>query len=784
MQEELPPAFFAGNSAMARLMRSHDWARTAVGAPQQWPQSLRSVVNLMLGSGFPMFVAWGPQLEMLYNDGYAEILGRKHPASLGTPFRQVWYDILDDIMPFVQRALAGETFFMENLPLRMRRKGEEEDTWFTFSYSPVVDEQGRTAGFYCACAETTATVLAEQNHRQQQERLQEIFAQAPGFVAVVRGPRHVFEVVNPGYQQLTGHRPLLGLEVREALPEVVSQGYLDLLDHVYRTGRPYAGSGAQVTLNREPGGEPSEAVVDFVYQPLRDRAGEVEGIFVYGHEVTVQNQAQQALLAFSNSIPAIAWEATASGKLLRFNSQWQAFTGQEERRALVYGWSEALHPEDAPHMWEAWKAAHASGQEWTVDHRLRRADGSWRWFLTRAVPQKDSGGRVLRWFGTTSDIEEARRAAQALQAADRQKDEFLATLAHELRNPLAPIRTAVHLLSMPGVAEHTRTRAVEIVGRQVSHMSRLLDDLIDVARITQRRLVLKPEWVRVQSVVDTAIEAATPAAEARRHTLTAAMEQPQQWVHADPVRLAQVLSNLLNNACKYTDPGGQVRLEVRGDGADILFAVTDSGIGMSAEALQNVFAMFAQEQSALERSEGGLGIGLALAKGLVELHGGSICASSPGIGGGSRFEVRLPNAPRAEDEAGAQTAAAPGATGSGRVVLLADDNVDAVEVLAELLRMADHEVHVASDGTAAAELAARVRPQVMVLDIGMPGLNGYEVARQVRAQPWGREALLVAATGWGQEEDRRKAMDAGFDLHLTKPFSPEQLLAAIASLPR
>ena len=262
MQEELPPAFLAGNSAMARLMRSHDWAGTAVGAPRQWPQSLRSVVNLMLGSGFPMFVAWGPQLEMLYNDGYAEILGRKHPASLAAPFRQVWYDILLDIMPFVERALAGETFFMENMPLRMRRKGEEEDTWFTFSYSPVMDESGRTAGFYCACAETTATVLAEQNHRQQQERLQEIFAQAPGFVAVVRGPRHVFEVVNPGYEQLTGHRPLLGLEVREALPEVVGQGYLDLLDHVYRSGRPYAGRGAQVTLNREPGGEPSEAVVD------------------------------------------------------------------------------------------------------------------------------------------------------------------------------------------------------------------------------------------------------------------------------------------------------------------------------------------------------------------------------------------------------------------------------------------------------------------------------------------------------------------------------------------
>ena len=784
MQEELSPAFLAGNSAMARLMRAHDWAGTAVGAPQQWPQSLRSVVNLMLGSGFPMFVAWGPQLEMLYNDGYAEILGRKHPASLGAPFRQVWYDILTDIMPFVQRALAGETFFMENLPLRMQRKGEEEDTWFTFSYSPVIDEAGRTAGFYCACAETTATVLAERHQRAEQERLQALFQQAPGFLCVTTGPEHVYEVVNPGYLELVGHRQLLGRRVRDALPEVVEQGYVALLDDVYRNGRPYVGRSARVLMDKEVGGPRVEAFVDFVYQPLLDSQGRVHGIFTYGHDVTEQHRAQQALLAFSNSIPAIVWQASPSGKLERFNSQWQAFTGQDQAHALVYGWSEALHPEDGPHMWEVWKAARAGGQEWTVEHRLRRADGSWRWFLTRAVPQKDSGGRVLRWFGTTSDIEEARRTAQALQAADRQKDEFLATLAHELRNPLAPIRTAVHLLSMPGVAEHTRTRAVEIVGRQVSHMSRLLDDLIDVARITQRRLVLKPEWVRVQAVVDTAIEAATPAAEAKRHTLTAAMEQPQQWVHADPVRLAQVLSNLLNNACKYTDPGGQVRLEVRSDGADILFAVTDSGIGMSAEALENVFAMFAQEQSALERSEGGLGIGLALAKGLVELHGGSIRASSPGIGAGSRFEVRLPNAPRAEEEAGAQPAAAPGATGSGRVVLLADDNVDAVEVLAELLRMADHEVHVASDGTAAADLAARVRPHVMVLDIGMPGLNGYEVARQVRAQPWGREALLVAATGWGQEEDRRKAMDAGFDLHLTKPFSPEQLLEAIASLPR
>ena len=293
--------------------------------------------------------------------------------------------------------------------------------------------------------------------------------------------------------------------------------------------------------------------------------------------------------------------------------------------------------------------------------------------------------------------------------------------------------------------------------------------------------MLKQQWVRLQTlVVDTALEAVAPAAQAKRHELHSELQDPLQWVYADPVRLAQVLSNLLNNAAKYTDPGrlhhagraGRRRLAAA-------FAVADNGIGMSADALQNVFAMFAQEQAALERSEGGLGIGLALAKGLVELHGGSIRAESAGPGRGSRFEVRLPRAERAE-EAEPAAGSAGAAQGPGRTVLLADDNADAAEVLAELLRLAGHDVRVASDGHAAADLAARLQPQVLVLDIGMPGLNGYEVARQVRAQSWGPGSLLIAATGWGQEEDRRKALQAGFDLHFTKPFSPEQLLEAIA----
>jgi signal transduction histidine kinase/CheY-like chemotaxis protein len=432
-------------------------------------------------------------------------------------------------------------------------------------------------------------------------------------------------------------------------------------------------------------------------------------------------------------------------------------------------------------MWEAWTAGREAVSEWQAEHRLRRRDGQWRWFLTRAVPQLDANGRVLRWFGTTTDIEEARRSAQALREADRQKDEFLATLAHELRNPLAPIRTAVHLLSMPAAPESARARAVQIVGRQVSHMARLLDDLIDVARITQRRLVLKPERVRVQAVVDSALEVAAPLAQAKNHQLAARVHEPELQVQADPVRLAQVLSNLLNNAAKYTDPGGSIVLEVQREGGWLCFSVTDTGIGMTPEALDKVFAMFAQEQSALDRSEGGLGIGLALAKGLVELHGGTISAQSEGPGRGSRFVVRLPLADSAVADAQGAGAVAARGKDTPCVVLLADDNIDAADVLAELLRLEGHVVHVAGDGHRAQALATELHPQVLVLDIGMPGLNGYEVARFVRAQPWGATALLIAATGWGQEEDQRKALEAGFDLHLTKPFAPEQLLAAIAT---
>ena len=778
-------SFFAGTGVTAQLLWARDWSTSPLGPMEQWPYSLRAMVNLVLGSAFPMFVAWGPTLALLYNDPYAKLAGNKHPGALGAPFLDTWDEIRAELVPLVARALGGESFAMENLPLRMRRRGYDEDTWFTFSYSPVFGDHGAIEGLCCTCIETTASVLSEREQRADRKWWQTLFQQAPGFAAVLRGPDHVFEMANQAYLQICGDRKVLGLAVAAALPEMVEQGFIGWLDGVYQTGKPFVGRSIRVLLNRVAGAQPVEAFIDFVYQPLKTSEGDVFGIFVQGHEVTEQHRAQEALLAFSNSIPAIAWEAGAQGGLERFNSQWQAYTGLSVESALGRGWTTAVHPEDLLAAQRVWEGARKGNRAWQIEYRLRSASGEWRWFHANAVPQLDAEGRVLRWFGTTTDIQESKVAAQNLRDADRQKDEFLATLAHELRNPLAPIRTAVHLLSSPGASEAARARAAGVIGRQVGHMARLLDDLIDVARITQRRLELKKETVTAASVIEAALEAARPLADAKRHTLTTTIEDPHVQLLADPVRLAQVLSNLLNNASKYTDAGGRISLDVRSVGTDLSFTVTDSGIGLEAAAIEKVFAMFAQEHSAIDRSEGGLGIGLALVKGLVELHGGSVTATSDGAGRGSQFAVRLPYVAVASAADVTQGPGAPRppatAPGSGRTVLLADDNRDAADVMADLLRMEGHVVHIAHDGIEAAALALRLQPDVLVLDIGMPGLNGYEVARQVRAQPWGSRPLMIAATGWGQDDDRQKAMDAGFNLHLTKPFDPAQIFDLIAA---
>jgi signal transduction histidine kinase len=399
--------------------------------------------------------------------------------------------------------------------------------------------------------------------------------------------------------------------------------------------------------------------------------------------------------------------------------------------------------------------------------------------LKRANTDLEHTNRILQ-----SEVAERARAEMALKEADRHKDEFLAVLAHELRNPLAPIRNAVEIMRRSALTDPQLAWSRDVIERQVKHLTRLVDDLLDVSRITRGNINLSREPVAVTTIVARAIETIQPLIADQRHELTVDVPEESLEVEGDLTRLTQVLGNLLNNAAKYTDPGGSIAVSARRVATDVEIRVRDNGIGIPPELLPRLFQLFTQVDGAAHRAQGGLGIGLALVRQLIQMHGGSVTAYSQGPGHGSEFLIRLPlrvrgyrNPPASSEEPLAD--AAP----RGHRILLADDNRDALDSLATLLQCDGHEVHTAADGAEALEVAAACHPDVVLLDIGMPKLDGYEVARRIRAEPWGKSAVLIALTGWGQDEDRRRSREVGFDSHLVKPLDPEALSTLLARLP-
>ena len=395
--------------------------------------------------------------------------------------------------------------------------------------------------------------------------------------------------------------------------------------------------------------------------------------------------------------------------------------------------------------------------------------------LTMEVSQRKAAEAQLIALNQTLEQRVIERT-QALHEADRRKNVFLATLAHELRNPLAPIRTAAQLLESAHVSQPDLRRCRSIIVRQTTHMASLLDDLLDISRFTSGEITLRKVPVLLQQVLDAAVETAQPLIAAKQHRLQIEAPAEPITLHADPVRLSQVISNLLTNAAKYMDPEGEIVLGCRLDDSSLVIFVRDTGIGLAQEMQAKIFEMFVQAEPAKERAQGGLGIGLALVKALVELHGGKIDVRSAGHDQGCEFTITLPR--DGIVEAHPVVPLTPQSTvphGSARRVLIADDNQDGAETLGMLLQLDSHEVHLAHDGAAALEMAERFQPDVAVLDIGMPGLTGYEVAERIRGESWGREMMLIAVTGWGQQSDKDKARMAGFDHHLTKPIDPIEL---------
>nr|WP_315251708.1 ATP-binding protein [uncultured Duganella sp.] len=486
-------------------------------------------------------------------------------------------------------------------------------------------------------------------------RMRTVFSQAPVGIAILNGPQHMFEQANDYYQRLVGPRPLLGLTIRQAFPELAAQGIYELLDGVLATGQPYIGRSVQLRMRRAPEQAPSDCWFDFVYQPLLDDAGTPRGVAVVAFEVT--------------------------------------------------------------------------------------------------------------------ELANAKRAAES---ANRAKDEFLAMLGHELRNPLAPIVTALQLMRMRGSDFAVKERAV--IERQTNHLVSLVDDLLDVSRVAEGKIQLNRRVVEMTDVVARAIETASPLIEQKRHALAIEVPPSGLPVLADPGRCAQVVANLLTNAAKYTEPGGQLSVRARRSDGQVLVEVRDNGIGIAPDMICAVFERFTQARQALSRSQGGLGLGLAIARSMMALHGGSVEGYSDGLGCGSTFTVRMPLWQGLEQSPpAAPLPVAADAVQDCLSILVVDDNEDAARALGEGLELLGHTVRVVFSAPAALAVAPVFLPQVGLLDIGLPGMDGYELARRLHEQAGAQDLRLFAVTGYGQDTDREQARDAGFEQHLTKPVDLAQL---------
>ena len=586
----------------------------------------------------------------------------------------------------------------------------------------------------------------------------------------------------------SGAERLFGVGERQAIGQPIAAllGDSASLREVLEQAR----SGNSVRLDLQLPG--SGKFLDATFTVIGDEANHPLGIAVIIRDVTARVRAETALRESEARLrdildraPAVVFLKDRAGRRLFVNAEYLRIFARQPQEVLGKTDFDLFPAEIARALKANDEQVWQTGAPRAVEETVPQTDGL-HTYISQKFLLRDSTGMPYALCGIATDISERLRIEQALRDSDRRKDEFLATLAHELRNPLAPIRHAVTIAGMQGVSPDKLKWSREVIDRQVRHMARLLDDLLDVSRITRGKLELRKEPVYLASVIGTAIETVRPLIESKKHDLTVDLPIEAIRLEADPIRLAQVFSNLLTNAAKYTDAGGRIAIHGRIIGEHVQVRITDDGIGIGPEAQARLFQMFSQATPALERSDGGLGIGLALVRGLVELHQGTVEARSDGPGRGSEFIVRLPVSPMAADPsvetADSENSAQPAAATGVRVVV-ADDNRDSLESLAILLRLQGYDVHTAGNGREALALVTRVRPAIAILDIGMPEMNGYEVAENIRAQPSGGEVVLIAFSGWGQDQDKQRARNAGFDYHFTKPLNIERLQEVLAQIP-
>jgi PAS domain S-box-containing protein len=625
--------------------------------------------------------------------------------------------------------------------------------------------------------------------RAESERLGTLFRQAPGFMAILQGPKLVFEFANAAYLRLVGDRKLIGRPVREAFPEIEGQGFFELLDQVFTSAQPFSAKDLLVTFQNNPDAPSTSRYIDFIYQPIVDVTGVVSGIFVEGADATERHLAKAALEA--SEVRLKEGMAAARMAVWDFDLKTEQFNVSENTKAIFRAtWSsisevwKSMHPDDLNRLRAARDNAVRTRGSYEEVIRMRRPDDSILWLQVHGKVICDEHGHAKCIRGVAIDVTARKQAEEALLEADRHKNEFLAMLAHELRNPLAPISAAAQLLSTARYDEERVHRTSQIIARQVEHMTSLINDLLDVSRVTTGMVVLDKEPLDIKQVIAESVEQVRPFIETRRHQFAFQVTSAPAMVVGDRKRLVQVITNILQNAAKYTPEEGNLSLTVGIASNEATIGVSDNGVGIDRQLLPHVFELFTQEKRSSDRAQGGLGLGLSLVKSLVELHGGRVTAASEGGGRGSTFTIFLPlfagdatTSPSLQ-----QTSKSLPSLCSPLRLLVVDDNVDAATALAMLLEADGHQVEVENKALAALRRAEVEAHDVYLLDIGLPGINGIELARRLRSLPKTAGATLIAVTGYGHQYDKDTAIAAGFDHYFVKPADATKLAQLLAQI--
>lgn len=722
-----------------------------------------------------------------WNRGAERLTGYADIEAIGRHFSMLYpkesFDKDRAIHELMMAQLHGR---YEEEGIRVRKDG-------THYYAQIIvwridNNEGNAVGYAKITRDVTALKEAQRHEAQlfeSENRFRLMVESIDDYAMFMVDTKGVIISWNRGAERLTGYlesealgRPFSILHPRNELAE----------EHV----------SYELTMARNNGHHEEEGVrirkdgsvyhAQIIVWPVADKSGEIVSFAKITRDITVRKTAERALKdseakfrIMTDAMPQVVWSALPDGRQDYINQQWFHFTGAEKNADVGNGWLDLVHPDDKCIVSAAWQHSIVSGDNFEGQFRLHHLSGTYRWTLGRALPVCNDQGKITRWMGTLTDIHEQKRAETALYESARRKDEYLAMLAHELRNPLAPIRNSTELLRRLCKTDDAIINGLEVIDRQVVHMTRLIDDLLDVARISRGKIELRRETFEFGELIRLAANDFKTDYENKNITLRVEVPDNPVWLYADRTRIAQAIGNLLHNAVKFTEVGGEVSIslieDIRNEKPFGVVKVKDTGIGIDPNLLEQLFEPFVQGDQDLARSKGGLGLGLALIKGFANLHGGTVEANSMGPGTGAEFIFQVPLS--AGVAPGRQAVPVTQVNKTLSIVLI-DDNRDMVETLAALLAMDGHKIKCAYDGDEGLDLIKSGKPDLVFCDIGLPGgLDGYAVARGVRAEPALAKTFMVALSGYGQEKDKQLAFECGFDDHLLKPVDFNGLTAMI-----